>query len=149
MGWVMLAFLAMVAVFTLLAYVIGRWMSDYVQRHIRTRLDALDQLVNEEQVPVAWLKPYRRKAAQLRASGAPERRIRKLELAARKQCLIRIEELRRYTMGSGIADTGDTKRMIVASINEQAQRWQDDAVWHDLVDFTRPEPVAVKDADSD
>jgi hypothetical protein len=65
MGWMLLAFLAMVGVFTLVAYYVGRWISSYVQGHIQDRLDAIDQLVNDEQVPEAWLKPYRRRAARL------------------------------------------------------------------------------------
>ena len=149
MGWMLLAFLAMVGVFTLVAYYVGRWISNYVQGHIQDRLDAIDQLVNDEQVPEGWLKPYRRRAARLLKAGADERRIRKLELRARKQCLSRIEELQRYVAGSGVADSGDTRNVIVTSLQDQAQRWQDDEAWHRLVDFTQPARVYVREDASD
>jgi hypothetical protein len=148
MGWLMLAFLVVVAIFTLVAYVVGTWISDYVQRHIQGRLDAIDQLVNDEQVPTDWLRPYRRRADRLRKAGANERRIRRLEQAARKQCLIRIGELQRYVVGSGVADSGDTRHVIVTSLQDQAQRWQDDTTWHELVDFTQPERVVARSHDS-
>jgi hypothetical protein len=149
MGWMLLAFLAMVGVFTLVAYYVGRWISSYVQGHIQDRLDAIDQLVNDEQVPEAWLKPYRRRAARLLRAGAGERRIRKLELRARKECLKRMEELQRYVIGSGVADSGDTRHVIVTSLQEQAQRWQDDEAWHRLVDFTQPARVHARRDASD
>ncbi len=145
MGWLLLAFVALIAVFTLLAYFVGRLISGYLQHHIEERLDALDQIVNEGRVPDSWLKPFRRRAARLRKAGASERRIRRLERAARKQCLIRIEELQRYAGGSGVADTEDTRHLIVTSLQEEAERWRDDEAWHELVDFTQPERVVVRD----
>lgn len=145
MGWWILAFLAMVAVFTLITYGVGRLISAYIQRHIQGRLDALDQIVNEERVPDAWLAPYRSRASRLRRSGAGENRIRNLEKAARKKCLRQIEELRQYAIGSGVADTDETKRLIEMSLKEQARRWRDDVTWHELVALTQPEPTAVDD----
>jgi hypothetical protein len=145
MGWLFLGFIVMIAAFTLMTYVVGRWISTYVQRHIQNRLDALHQIVNEERVPSAWLKPYRKRAARLLEAGADESRIRKLELAARKQCRSRIEELKRYAVGSGVADSGDTRNVIATSLDEQAERWRDDEEWHKLVDLTKPEPVVSQD----
>lgn len=143
MGWFFLVFIILIAAFTLVAYGAGRAASIYVQRHIAGRLDQLNRIVNEKQVPEPWLKPYRRRAARLLASGAAGDRILKLEASARQRCLVELEHLRSYVTETGVAGSGETKQMIVEVLDEQAKLWRDDVAWHQLVDLSQPEPPVL------
>lgn len=149
MWWLIAAFLAFVILFTLMAYFVGRWLSAYIQRHIGERLDALDQIVNEGRVPETWLRRYRRRAARLKAADASTNQIARLEKVARKQCLANIKELQRYIEGTGVADSPQTRQFLLKELQEQAERWRDDQVWHELVDLTQPEPALHDETGTD
>ncbi len=138
MEMLILAFLLFVLVFTFMVYFTSRWISSFLQRHIQGRLDALDQVVNQGAVPVAWLAPYRRKAAKLKARGASKQRIERLSRRAQKHALIKLKELRKYVEGTGVADTPETRDFMVGEIERQAERWGDDTVWQRTVDLTQP-----------
>ncbi len=136
---VLLAFLAFVVIFTLVTYLMSRWISKYVQGSISGRLDAIDAIVNEERVPSAWLQRLRKRARRLDRSGGAEKRIARLESRAQKQALTRIQELIRYVENVGLTDSEHTKRLLLKELREQERRWQDDETWDELVDLTAPE----------
>ena len=138
MGAIVVSFLLFVLVFTLVTYAAGQWISRYVQRHIAGRLEAIDQIVNEETVPEAWLRPYRGRAAKLKAAGATDRQIAALSGIARKRCVANIQDLIRYTGGYGLSDNASTKQYMLEELQRQALRWQDETEWHALVDLTAP-----------
>lgn len=131
---VIVAFLVFVVVLTLLLYVANRWVSGYLQRHIGGRLEAIDQIVNQEQVPDAWLRPYCSRAEKLRASGAGHEKVAKLTHLARKRCLMNIQELIRYVEDVGLTDDEATKRYMLEELRKQEASWQDDATWRELVE---------------
>ncbi|MGC9468976.1 MAG: hypothetical protein ACP5HS_10330 [Anaerolineae bacterium] len=145
MTGVIIAFLVFIGVFTFMAYVAGRWLSDYMRRHISGQLDALDQIVNEEQVPDPWLRPFRRRAARLRKSGADEAKLETLKEKARKRSLARMEGLQRYVRETGVTDSEETKRFILKSLEEQETRWRDHDTWDELVDLRVQELERDKD----
>ena len=138
MGALAVQFLLFVLVFTLLTYAAGQWISSYVQRHITGRLEAIDQIVNEEAVPEAWLRPYRARAAKLKAAGATDRQIAALSGIARKRCIANIQDLIRYAGGYGLSDNASTKQYMLEELQRQALRWQDETEWHALVDLASP-----------
>lgn len=146
--WI-LGFLVAVAVFTLMTYVTWRRVGKLVQRMIIERLQAIEQIVNHRQVPVAWLRPYRKRAAKLVAAGATDSQITQLSRIARKRCLANVKDLMRYVHDAGITDTPDTKRMVLTVLKEQSERWRDDAVWDELVDLRAPEPPPAGDVETD
>jgi len=128
-----LAFAVFVVLVTLSIYLINRWLSAYLERHIRGRLDAIDQIVNDEQVPEAWIGPYRERAAKLRASGATDEQIAGLAGIARKRCLANIQELIRYVQDVGLSDNEATKRYMLEELRKHEVAWQDDAKWREVV----------------
>ncbi len=136
MWLVLVAFMVFVAIFTLFVFFVNRWLSSYVQHHIAGRLDAIDQIVNEERVPEAWLHSHRRRARRLRAAGATEQQLARLSRLARKQCLANIRELIRYVGDVKFTDNEETRRLMLQELRNQENRWQDDAVWSGLVDFS-------------
>ncbi len=138
MGAIIVSFLLFVLVFTLVTYAAGQWISRYVQQHIAGRLEAIDQIVNEEAVPEAWLRPYRARAAKLKAAGATDRQIAALSGIARKRCVANIQDLIRYTGGYGLSDNASTKQYMLEELQRQALRWQDETEWHALVDLASP-----------
>ena len=133
-----LAFFVFVAIFTLAAYLFQRWLSRYVQQHVGGRLEAIDRIVNDEQVPEAWLRPYRRRASKLRAGGATDEQLAELSRVARKRCIANIQELIRYAEKVGFTDNEATKRFMLGELRNQEHRWLDAAEWQDLVDLTLP-----------
>lgn len=145
MGEFVVQFLVFILLFTLLTYAAGRFISRYVQRHITGRLEAIDQIVNQETVPEAWLSPYRKRASRLVGAGANDRQIRALSGIARKRCLANIQDLIRYAGGFGLSDNETTKRYMLGELKRQELRWQDEADWHALVDLTQPpQPAGAK-----
>lgn len=146
--WIV-GFLVAVAAFTLMTYVTWRWIGKFIQRTITERLQAIEQIVNHRQVPVAWLRPYRKRAARLVAAGATDHQITQLSRIARKRCLANVKDLMHYVHDAGITDTPDTKRMVLTVLKEQSERWRDDAIWDELVDLRAPEPPPVHDAEAD
>ncbi|MBN1246172.1 MAG: hypothetical protein JXC32_00870, partial [Anaerolineae bacterium] len=137
-----------VVLFTLIMYFSTRWASRFVQGQISERLDAIDQIVNDEQVPETWLAPYRKRAAKLQEAGATPAQIRALSGIARKRALANIKEMIRFVEQRSLADTETTKQLMLRSFREQQARWEDEGTWHTLVDLTEasPEREAV-DAD--
>ena len=146
--WI-LGFLVAVAAFTLMTYVTWRWVGKYIQRMITERLQAIEQIVNHEQVPTAWLRSYRKRATKLIAAGATDRQITQLSHIARKRCLANVKDLMHYVHDAGITDTPDTKRLVLTKLKEQSERWRDDDTWDELVDLRAPEPPPVHDAEAD
>jgi lipopolysaccharide export LptBFGC system permease protein LptF len=137
MMWpVLLAFLVFVVIFTLLAFFVNRWLSSYIQGHIAGRLEAIDEIVNEEKVPEAWLRSHRRRARKLRAAGATDQQLLALSRLARKQCLANIQELIRYAEDVKFTDSEATRHFMLDELRKQERRWQDDREWYALVDFS-------------
>jgi hypothetical protein len=130
---VLLMFLVFVVLITLTVFLVNKWLSAYLERHIRGRLDAIDQIVNDEQVPEAWIGPYRERAAKLRASGGTDEQIADVALRARKRCLLNIQELIRYVQDVGLSDSEATKRYMLEELRRQEAAWQDDATWYEVV----------------
>jgi Mg-chelatase subunit ChlI len=129
-----LLFLALILFFTLMAYLVGKGVSRYVRNVITARLEAINQIVNEEQVPEDWLRRYRRRAERLRASGADERQLVPLKRLARKRALANIEELIRYVKETGVTKDAETKRLVVSELEEAAERWRDEETWNELIE---------------
>ena len=133
---VILAFVVFVGIVTVTVFFLNRGLSSYVQHHIAGRLEAIDQIVNEERVPEAWLHSYRQRARKLRAAGATEQQLAALSRRARKQCLANLRELIRYTEDVKFTDNEETRHFMLGELRRQESRWQDNAVWSGLVDFS-------------
>jgi len=148
MGSMFLVFIAFIVVFTLTAYLSTRWAGTYVERHIKGRLDAIDSIANCRQVPEPWVAPYRLRAARLASSGASESQLSTLSSVTRKRCLTNIQELIRFVEARGLSDSESTKQFMLTALREEATRWQDEAVWAELVDLTAPAPERPDDEDA-
>lgn len=135
---VIIGFLVLVVAFTLMAYLFGKWASSYVQHDITSRLEAINAIVNDGRVPEAWLEKFRSRATKLVEVGASEEQIAQLGRIARKKCLANIQDLIKYIEKMGIADSEDTKKLMLRELRAQEQRWQDAATWDGLVDLTAP-----------
>lgn len=140
MWGLILVFIVLVVIFTVIMYFVTRWASGFVQRQISDRLDAIDAIVNDERVPEAWLASYRERAAKLVEAGASEVQIRALSNIARKRCLANIREMIRFVEARSLADTEATKQLMLRTLREQAERWEDESTWHEIVDLTAPPP---------
>ena len=148
MGSMFLVFMVFIVVFTLVAYLSTRWAGTYVERHIKGRLDAIDSIANDREVPEPWLAPYRLRAARLASSGASDRQLSTLSSVARKRCAVNIQELIRFVEARGLSDSESTKRFMLTALREEAARWEDEAVWAELVDLTAPAPERPDDDDA-
>ncbi len=148
MWLVILAFVVFVGIVTLTVFFLNRGLSSYVQHHIAGRLEAIDQIVNEERVPEAWLHSYRQRARKLRAAGATEQQLAALSRRARKQCLVNIRELIRYTEDVKFTDNEETRHFMLGELRRQESRWQDNAVWSGLVDFSSEAEATPEAAES-
>jgi hypothetical protein len=141
-------FIAFVVVFTLVAYLSTRWAGTYVERHIKGRLDAIDSIANDRLIPEPWLAPYRLRAARMASSGASESQLSRLSNVARKRCVANIQELIRFVEARGLSDSESTKRFMLTALREEETRWEDEAVWAELVDLTAPSPQRPDDEDA-
>ncbi len=140
MGSTVFVFMLFVVVFTLTAYLSTRWAGAYVERHLRSRLEAIDSIANDREVPEPWLAPYRLRATRLANSGALESQLGTLSSVARKRCMANIQELIRFVEARGLSDSESTKRFMLTALREAAARWEDEATWAQLVDLTAPAP---------
>ena len=148
MGPMFVVFMAFIVVFTLVAYLSTRWAGTYVERHIKGRLDAIDSIANDREIPEPWLAPYRLRAARLASSGASESQLSTLSNVARKRCVANIQELIRFVEARGFSDSESTKRFMLTALREEETRWEDEAVWAELVDLTAPSPQRPDDEDA-
>jgi hypothetical protein len=140
-----LAFSALILFITLMTYLVGRWVSRYVQQIITARIRAIDQIVNQERIPESWIRRQRRRVRRLQTSGADEGRINRLKLRARERAQERLDDLMKYVRETGIADTPETKRMVLQELEQTAKRWRDDEIWIELMD---KEPVKEEEAEA-
>lgn len=147
MGSLFFIFVMFVVVFTLVAYLTTRWAGNYVERHIKGRLEAIDCITNEHQVPESWLVPYRKRAARLVSAGASQNQLGMLSSVARKRCMANIQELIRFVEARGLSDSESTKQFMLTSLRQEAARWEDETVWAQLVDLTEPGSEPAGDGD--
>jgi hypothetical protein len=148
MGSVFFVFVIFIVIFTLVAYFSTRWASGYVERHIKGRLDAIDSIANDRQVPESWLAPYRQRAARLMDAGASESQLETLSSVARKRCVANIQELVRFVEARGLSDSESTKVFMLTALREESARWGDEAVWAQMVNLTAPAPEIPDDEDA-
>jgi hypothetical protein len=144
-------FLVFVVVFTALGYFSLRWANRHMKRFIEGRLRAIETIVNYRQVPEQWLTRHRRRATRLAGSGASDGVIRRLSGIARKRCLANIQELIRLVDAQGLSDSASTKQLMLTALKEEKARWEDPAIWDELVDLTAPppDPLELSDPDED
>jgi len=78
--------------------------------------------------------------------GRPGSQLSTLSSVARKRCVANVQELIRFVEARGLSDSESTKRLMLAALREEAIRWEDEAVWAELVDLTAPAPERSDDA---
>ncbi len=147
MGLVLLMFVILVAVFTLLVYLTNRWAAGYISRILEARIAAIQQIVNDEIVPVSWMEPYQARIAKLEQKGAPAAKIERVKRQAQKRCLKQMEELLAYVENVNYEDGELTKKTLVTSLTEQKVRWATPA-WEELMqtDYSAIEREFVPEA---
>ena len=106
---------------------IARWLSQYARRAFRARLREIDQIVNQNRVPIRWLRPYLRQLDRLEERGGVDAQVTSLIEIARKRCLANIQELIRYIEQSDVARTEAAQHRLIRSLQEQAARWRTEA----------------------
>jgi hypothetical protein len=62
--------------------------------------------------------------------------------------MVNIQELIRFVEARGLSDSESTKRFMLTVLREEAIRWEDEAVWAELVDLTAPAPERPDDEDA-
>ena len=127
MSIVLLSFFAMVLVFAMLIYLTNRILPMLIRRMITGRLEAIEQIVNNREVPEAWIAPFRKRITR-QGETVPSDRIGK---RAQRKCLAKLDDLIKYTEGFKLADTEETKRLMLDALREQRAAWaaQTPQVW--------------------
>jgi len=123
MSGLILGFFGMIVVFVGITYLANHLLSVYIGRMIGGRLDDIDQLVNEEKVPGLWLQPFRQKFIAARRSGADAEALARIGEHARQQCLRKLDDLLKYSEYVRLADTPETKELVLDSLRVQRTRW--------------------------
>jgi hypothetical protein len=133
MGWMMLIFVGIIAVFTWLMYWANRWASRYVQKFLEERLDALREITEEGKVPAAWSAPYQARIARQQPGGSAAQ-IAHTQARARRHCLRQLDELIKYVQGVRFEDTQNTQRFLLEKLREQKSRWET-ATWEAMMEM--------------
>ena len=143
MGYAILGFLGFIVVFTLMIYWANTFTSKYVMRVLDARLTDMEQIVNDNQVPDAWLRPFRRKLAAMRRTGTDDAKLTRLSQQTQKRCLRKLEEMIRYATEANFADSRETKNVVVVALKAQREVWEamDWPAWIDLLDAPEAPPA--------
>jgi hypothetical protein len=140
MGIIIITVIGFFAIFALMTYGATIITSKYVTRMIEERLEALEQLVNEQRAPEDWLRPSRQKLDAARRAG--ESRLARLGEQTHKRCIRKLEEMIRYTTEVNFADSEATRKTVASALKAQHELWEsrDWRAWIDILDVPEAPP---------
>lgn len=116
------------------AVLMARWLLRYARRAYQARLREIDRIVNQEQVPQDWLRPYLSQIVRLQDGKGTDVQIPQLTEIARKRCLANIRELIRYVERANVTRSEAANAHLLDSLREQEARWQSEAWEAQLMD---------------
>lgn len=143
MGYIILGFLGFIVAFTLMMYWANTLTSKYITRLLDTRFTSMEQIVNDNRVPDAWLRPFRQKLTSVRRNGGGDERLTRLGQRTQKRCLRQLEAMIRYATEANFTDTRETKNTIVTTLKAQRDVWEtmDWPAWIAVLDSSEAPPV--------
>ncbi len=107
----------------LLIGLLTRWTQKMLTGQVVGRLQAAEAIVNEGQIPEAWLRPYRKQAEAIQRRGGSGDDLARVAARAQADCLRRIDALIRMFDEGAFADTPETKKTVVDSLRAERERW--------------------------
>ena len=140
MGIIIITVIGFFAIFALMTYGATIITSKYVTRMIEERLEALEQLVNEQRVPDDWLRPSRQKLEATQRAG--EVKLKRLGEQTHRRCMRKLEEMIRYTTEVNFADSEATRKTVASALKAQHELWEsrDWRAWIDILDVPEAPP---------
>ena len=124
MGYFALIFIGLMVLFALMMYSANKLTEKYVIRIMDARFTSLEQIVNDKRVPDAWLRPFRKKLAIARNSGADNAKLTRLGQRTQQRCLRQLESLLNYATSVNFTDTRETKDVIIRELKAQREQWE-------------------------
>lgn len=121
---VYLALVLLIAATVFLTQLIFRWGMHKLIAQLDARVRACEQIANYQQIPEAWLQPFRERAALLHRAGNDADAQAKLGALAKKRCLRQLDELIRFYEHTNLVDSAETRRTLLATLREQRARWE-------------------------
>ena len=100
-----------------------RWAGRQVAHQVERRFTHADMLVNDEQIPVEWLEPYRAEIERLRHRGAAEPEVQQVARKAQATSLRNIDTLIQFFENSPFVDNPGTRDLLLEKLQLQRQRW--------------------------
>jgi len=96
-----------------------------------------NKIVNQQQVPEAWLAPFRQQLEKARRSGSPEKTVERVGERAKKHVLKELKSLIQFLENGQFYDSLETRTMLVDALKAQQQAWADHN-WQALFETATP-----------
>ena len=146
MGIIVITVIGFFAIFALMTYGATIITSKYVTQMLEARLEALEQLVNEQRVPDDWLRPSRQKLEATQRAG--EVKLKRLGKQTHRHCMRKLEEMIRYTTEVNFADSEETRRTVASALKAQREIWEsrDWRAWIDVLETPEAPPETVDES---
>ena len=114
----------------------AKWMVQRAANQIEERHRALEMIVNEGEVPLAWIAKYRQRVAELRREGGTDTDLEAVVGVAQASVGRELDRLLKYMKTTRLVADESTRDELITGITERRQEW-DDAGWRQLIDAPR------------
>ena len=116
-------FAVVVAVVTVGMYLAGNWAERLFSRGLVANLKAGETIVEENRLPDAWIRPYRKKIDGMRRAGKKQQDIDKVGRQAQKDWFKKMDDLIVFFQKTNLTDSPDTKEQLLSTLSERRQQW--------------------------
>ena len=123
----------LVGIVSFLIHIMLRWGSFRLTGEIESRMRAAESIVNRDQLPDEWLKPYRKRIAALRERGKDQDEIEQVGRTALAGSLRQIDGLIKFFESSSLVDSAESRETLLGSLREKKMRWAA-ASWQSVLD---------------
>jgi hypothetical protein len=115
----------------LLTYTLNR-IAGLITGHFNAQFRAAEEIINQDRVPLDWIKKYQDKIDQLERKGGTGTEIDRFGRRAKKDLIKRVKALRKFLDTGKYYDSLMTKERVLEELHEREERWSA-SPWQDLL----------------
>jgi hypothetical protein len=127
----------------LMIKVLSNWGERQFVRIIGARLSDAEHIVNEGQLPEAWVQPFRKRIEAIRRRGGSESKMERVGHQARQRYLHNLDDMIKFFQERNVTDGEDTRQFLLTSLKKRRD-WVVAASWQDLLEPEASVPDAAE-----
>ena len=124
--WTILALIGIPMVALALVMLVAVWeMNRVAERLVGRRHRTLEEILDTDEVPAVWRRPYERRLAVLRRRQASPERLRQMQGQAKTKYLHDLDDLMHYVGTSPLVEDEEARDTILERLAAIQETWQE------------------------